>query len=84
MDSVTLLGLVAGFLTTAAFIPQVIHVWKTRSAKDISLPTLVAFSLGVAGWLAFGILKADPPIILWNAATLVLASAILVMKLRFG
>jgi MtN3 and saliva related transmembrane protein len=46
--------------------------------------TYVAFSLGVALWLVYGILKQEPPIILWNAATLVLAGAILTMKLKFG
>lgn len=84
MDATTLVGLVAGFLTTVAFIPQVAKIWKSRSAKDVSLPTFAAFTLGVAGWLAFGIMKQDPPIILWNAITLVLAAAILAMKFRFG
>ena len=44
MDMTTLLGLVAGFLTTLAFIPQVTKIWKTKSANDVSLPTYVAFS----------------------------------------
>ena len=73
-----------GLLTTAAFVPQVLKIWKSRSARDVSLPTFVALTLGVAGWLAFGILKQDPLIILWNAVTLVLAAAILAMKVRFG
>ena len=84
MDIATLTGLVAGFLTTAAFVPQAVKIWKSRSARDVSLPTFAAFALGVAGWLAFGILKQDPPIILWNAVTLIIALAILAMKLRFG
>lgn len=83
MDTPTLVGLAAGFLTTIAFVPQVVKIWKTRSAKDVSLPAFATFSLGMAGWLAFGILKQDLPIILWNAVTLVLAIAILVMKVRF-
>jgi len=84
MDTPTIVGLVAGFLTTVAFVPQVHKIWTTRSAKDVSLPAFAAFCLGLAGWLAFGILKNDLPIILWNAVTLVLAMAILVMKARFG
>jgi len=40
--------------------------------------------VGIAGWIAFGILKQDPPIILWNVVTFVLAAAILAMKVRFG
>jgi MtN3 and saliva related transmembrane protein len=84
MDTTNLVGLAAGFLTTVAFVPQVMKVWKSRSARDVSLATFTAFAIGVALWLAYGILKQEPPIIVWNAVTLVLAVAILAMKLRFG
>ena len=83
METSLVIGLAAGFLTTFAFIPQVWKIWKSKSAKDISLRTYVAFSTGVALWLVYGILKQEAPIILWNAITLVLAVAIVVMKLRF-
>jgi MtN3 and saliva related transmembrane protein len=84
MDAATLVGLAAGFLTTFAFIPQVTKIWKSRSAKDVSLPAFVAFTVGVALWLVYGILSREVPIIVWNAVTLVLAGAILAMKLKFG
>lgn len=84
MDTANLIGLAAGFLTTVAFVPQVVKIWKTRSAKDVSLYTFIAFTIGVGLWLAYGILKQEPPIIVWNAATLALAFAILAMKLKFG
>ena len=84
MDLNSLVGLSAGFLTTVAFVPQVTKIWKTRSAKDVSLPTFIAFTIGVALWLAYGLLEGEPPIIVWNAVTLVLAGAILTMKLKFG
>lgn len=80
----TLVGLAAGFLTTIAFVPQVAKIWKSRSAKDVSLPTFIAFTIGVALWLCYGILNRELPIIVWNAVTLVLAGAILAMKVRFG
>jgi len=84
MDTTNLIGLSAGFLTTIAFVPQIAKIWYTKSAKDVSLPTFIAFTLGVALWLAYGILKQEPPIIVWNAVTLMLAGAILAMKLKFG
>jgi MtN3 and saliva related transmembrane protein len=84
MDMTNLVGLSAGFLTTVAFVPQVTKVWKEKSAKELSLPTFIAFTIGVAMWLAYGILKQEIPIIVWNGATLVLAGAILAMKLKFG
>ena len=83
MDTTTLLGLTAGLFTTLAFIPQVTKIWKTKSAKDVSLRTYVVFSLGVTLWIVYGILKHEVPIILWNAVTLVLTAAIVAMKLKF-
>jgi len=82
--AVTWVGLVAGFLTTAAFVPQVWKIWKSKSADDVSLPAFVAFALGVALWIAFGVLKSEPPIVIWNGITLGLGLAIIVMKLRYS
>ncbi|MBC8023925.1 MAG: SemiSWEET transporter [Burkholderiales bacterium] len=84
METSTILGYCAGFLTTVAFVPQVVKIWKARSAHDVSLPTFIAFTLGVALWLTYGFVMKEPPMILWNAVTLVLAAAILTMKVRFG
>lgn len=78
-----MLGFAAGFLTTIAFIPQVHKIWKTKSADDVSLATFAAFTLGVVLWLLYGIARQEPPIIIWNSVTLVLAVAILVMKVKY-
>ena len=83
MDITVLIGYAAGFLTTIAFVPQVWKIWTTKSAKDVSLQTFIAFTIGVALWLAYGILKQEPPLIVWNAVTLALAAAILTMKLKY-
>jgi MtN3 and saliva related transmembrane protein len=83
MQTQTMLGYAAGFLTTIAFIPQALKIWKTRSADDVSLPTFIAFTIGVALWLTYGLVVKEPPMILWNGVTLVFAAAILVMKLKF-
>ena len=77
------IGLLAGSLTTLAFVPQVVHTWRQRSANDLSLTTYVAFCAGLVLWLAYGIARRDLPLILANGITLALASAILVMKIRF-
>ena len=83
MDSATLVGYLAGFLTTVAFVPQVLKTWKSKSASDLSLGMFSVFSLGVLCWLIYGILLGKPPMIFWNAVTLILALALLVMKLKF-
>jgi MtN3 and saliva related transmembrane protein len=83
MDTPTLIGLAAGFLTTIAFVPQALRIWRTKSADDVSLETFLAFTAGVALWLAYGIARHEMPIIIWNAITLILAAAILAMKVKY-
>lgn len=83
MNSIQLLGLAAGSLTTAAFLPQVIKTWKSRSAKDLSLGMFSLFCLGVALWLTYGLIVRDIPVIAANLLTLMLASTLLFFKLRF-
>jgi MtN3 and saliva related transmembrane protein len=77
-------GGTAATLTTIAFIPQVVQIWRSRSACDVSLPMYVLFVAGIALWLVYGLLLQAWPLIVANAVTLTLASAVLVMKLRWG
>ncbi|HVK55156.1 MAG TPA: SemiSWEET transporter [Burkholderiales bacterium] len=79
-----LIGLLAGALTTAAFLPQVWQIWKTRSTKDISLGMYVVFVTGLCLWLIYGLLIGSMPVVVANAVTIVLALYILVMKWRCG
>lgn len=84
MNHTDLIGYVAATLTTIAFVPQVLHIWRLRSAHGISLGMYAIFTSGVALWLAYGLLLGAWPLILANAITLALALSILVLKLRFG
>jgi MtN3 and saliva related transmembrane protein len=81
---ITAIGLLAALLTTAAFLPQVLHTLATRDTRGISLRMYVIFTAGVALWLVYGLLTGDLPLIAANAVTLVLAGAILILKLRHG
>jgi len=80
---VTLLGVFAGVLTTIAFLPQVLKIWRTKSTGDISLAMLVTFIMGISVWLVYGVLIRSLPIILANSVTLVLTVVILCFKLRY-
>lgn len=77
------LGYLAAILTTISFVPQVLHTWRTRRAHGISLVMICLFSLGVALWLAYGLLSRAWPVVAANAVTLALSLALLGMKLRF-
>jgi MtN3 and saliva related transmembrane protein len=75
---------IAATLTTAAFVPQAVHIIRYKETKAISLVMYVAFASGVAMWLLFGALIGNWPIVISNAIALVLTLAIVGMKLRYG
>jgi MtN3 and saliva related transmembrane protein len=82
MYTTDIIGYLSAFLTTLAFVPQAHHSWKTRDLSGISLPMYSFFSLGVLGWLIYGVMIASWPIIAANSITLVLACAVLCLKLK--
>ena len=84
MNTIDWIGSAAATLTTTAFIPQVWKIWHTRHTADISLGMYALFTLGVALWLIYGILLPSWPIVIANSITLLLAGAVLLMKLKFG
>ena len=83
MNLVTLLGLIAGTLTTFAFVPQVVKTWRTKSAGDLSVGTMSMICTGVFLWLLYGLLVGDVPIIAANAVTLVLVMTTFVLILIY-
>ncbi|MEB3282554.1 MAG: SemiSWEET transporter [Lyngbya sp.] len=83
MDLTTAIGLLAGSLTTIAFLPQVIKTWKTKSTRDVSLEMFAIFCTGVFLWIIYGALIGDLPVVAANIVTLSLASTILFFKLKY-
>jgi len=79
-----LLGYLAAALTTVAFFPQVLKAFKTKSTKDMSLLMWLLLSVGVLCWLIYGIELGSGPIIVANGITLVLAGAVLALKIIHG
>jgi|KBSSwiStaDraftv2_1062776.scaffolds.fasta_scaffold06510_8 MtN3 and saliva related transmembrane protein len=82
-SSDSLIGLIAGTLTTLSFVPQVAKAWRRRSVNDLSLVMLLMFATGVALWLVYGFLNNAMPIIVANGVTLILALWLIGMKVRF-
>tara|TARA_B100000315_G_scaffold242468_1_gene264678 strand:+ start:746 stop:1003 length:258 start_codon:yes stop_codon:yes gene_type:complete len=82
-DPITLLGLFAGTLTTIAFIPQVVKSWKSKSTRDVSLGMFLVLCAGIVLWLIYGFLTNDVPLIAANGVTIILAGAILIMKVWY-
>jgi MtN3 and saliva related transmembrane protein len=84
MGGIEVLGLAAGAMTTAAFVPQALRTWRTNSARDFSLPMLLLFCAGLFLWLVYGVLIGSASVVAANAITLPLAAYILWVKLRTG
>lgn len=82
--AVDLTGIIAAVLTTICWLPQAIKIIRDRDTRALSLYATGAFTCGIALWLIYGLAIRDWPLIGSNAATLVLMSVILTMKLRYG
>lgn len=77
-----LVGYLAAFFTTIAFIPQAYKVFKTNQTKDLSLSLFIIFSLGVLMWLIYGLLLNSIPMTIANTITLLLSLYILYKKIK--
>jgi MtN3 and saliva related transmembrane protein len=78
------LGLVAGALVTGSMVPQLVRVFKLKSAREISRLFTMLLLLGMIWWLAYGIYLRLTPVILWNAIGAVLVAILLYAKLKYG
>ncbi len=80
---ITFFGLTAAACTTASFIPQVIHILRTRQVAGISSIMYSVFCAGVLLWTIYGVAIASVPVILANSITFVLAVTVLALKLIY-
>jgi MtN3 and saliva related transmembrane protein len=61
---ITTLATITGVLMPLGYYHQAWKIWKTRSAKDISIPLFVISAIGTASWFAYGWYLHDPIVIL--------------------
>ncbi len=83
MDLILLLGLVAGTLTTVAYVPQALKIWRTHSSTDVSSTMYIIVSTGLLLWTIYGVYVNSLPLILSDIVSLALAIAILVLKQKY-
>lgn len=81
--AVDAVGYLAASLTTAAWVPQLVRTWRTKSADDLSPGMLAAFTAGVSLWLVFGLARGSGPVIAANAVTLLLGVGLIGMRIAF-
>jgi MtN3 and saliva related transmembrane protein len=66
----TAVGLSAAFFTTISYIPQLLKVWRTRAAGDLSLKMLATLATGLALWVVYGVMRSDLAIVVANSISI--------------
>ena len=77
------LGYVAGVLTVASFLPQVILAWRTRQTRDLSLTMFALLITAGCLWMVYGFFNRDWPVVATNGGMVALNGALAVAKIRY-
>lgn len=83
MNNIEIIGFIAAFLTTTAFLPQVYKTWKTKDVSGLSLPMLLMFITGIILWLVYGFYMNSPSMIVANSITIVSSFFLIYFKIKF-
>ena len=83
MPPIEWLGLLAGAFTTSSFLAQVIHSWKTKDTRSVSLTMYVAFTTGVVFWIIYGWATHSTSVLFWNSIGLCLTAMVIGLKLKY-
>lgn len=81
--TVAILGYVAGTLTVASFLPQVVRTWRTRRTGDLSLAMFALLITACSLWIVYGVRTRSWPVIATNGGMVLLNGALAAAKLRY-
>jgi len=82
--NIEIIGLIAAFLTTSAFVPQAVKILKTREVKDVSLTMYLVMFFGICLWFYYGLVRNSISIILANIVTGIIVLGIIYFKIRYS
>lgn len=83
MELDLIIGIIGAILSSVSFLPQVVQIWKTKSAKDLSMATIVLLASNGTSWLVYGLLKDAIPLVITNAIVLFMLLLIIVLKIKY-
>ena len=83
MNTTTIIGLLAGFLTTGSFLPQIIKTIRTKDTRNISLMMYIFYVIGVVLWLVYGYAADAAVLLITNSFSLLFGITLLIMKLKY-
>lgn len=82
-ETETIIGILGAILSSLSFLPQVIKIWKTKSADDLSMPTIILLAANAATWLTYGYIKDAMPLAITNTLMLTMLLVIIFFKIKF-
>jgi len=78
------LGYIAGMVTVASFLPQVVRAWRTRQTRDLSLASLALLITAGSMWILYGALSRDWPVVATNGGMVGLLVLLAAAKVKHG
>ena len=79
--SASSVGYIAAALSVIGFTPQAWQIIKTRDTTSLSTPMWILEVCAFAGWVTYGVMLMEWPIIIPNSICFLIASFILTMKI---
>ena len=76
-------GIVAGTFTSTAMLPQIIKTFREKKAENISLVMIFVLLTGISGWIYYGVLRNDLPIIITNGISFILNVLLLILHWNY-
>lgn len=79
--AILIIGWVANIVIVVTNFPQAIKTIRTRSVKDLSLPTYITLTIGLTLWVVYGGLMLQWSIVIGNIISLGFVIPILIIKI---
>ena len=83
MTTMTMMGYLAGTITSMGFVPQVIKGFQTKHMKDVALWQPLLLTIGMILWLIYGIMLKEMPMILANSFAIICNVIVIIQKLVY-
>lgn len=78
----TLVGLLAGCLSTSSLVPQFMKCWREGLTEAVSKKMFAVRAFGLVLWCVYGSFAGSLPVVIFSSLNLVLSIAILVLTVR--
>ena len=82
-EYIQIIGIGAGILTSVSMLPQLIKTIKEKQAEDLSIIMILVLMSGIGGWIWYGVLRNDMPIVFTNCFSFIINSILLFFRIKY-